>query len=335
MRVPLATISMLLTCAVLLPAETDRTDESTPRELTAGTAMTSNEASFLARLQWQLGPEYGWRVYECLGVQISRYWLLTAAHCVHGQNGRKLRVRYFRGNDITAVGQHPDYAEDGQIQVHMHPDYKANKMLHDSVNDIALLRLPSHWQPAVRPTVARLPTALEALTVQPGLTVRTIGKTGRYSPSPTYADWPVTNCPSSIPPGALLCMEKFPQWLEPGDSGGPTLMEVGGEWVLIGINGSETSNAVIAAKTSHHHNWIAGLVGGIEPRDVPEPRDASEPESTLTLTLENKTGTACSLTMWNKTGTHISSTISTNSKTSLSLVGQSSQWNLLLLECEP
>ena len=305
------------------------------RDLSGGATVTASTAPFLVFLETNYGRYYG----GCLGTLISNSWIVTAAHCIDATGGRQIIVRHISGYEDRKFARPPDRADETRhITIHVHPAYEPAPpdSWEDVGTDIALLRLPRPFQGS-RIAPVRLPTAAEALTIQPGLTVRTIGKTGRRSAA--SADWPIWTKPHAS--AITVRTDPGSRFLELGDSGGPTLMQVGGEWVLIGLNrGADTEGqrTYDAVNISYHREWMAALgVDGIEPPRLQPPAPPSTPEPrpqgkiTLTLETENLTGLTCAFETSGGASTRISGS---NSRSSIS-------WNLtgpfrrsITIECE-
>lgn len=306
MKVPTLAILALVDVAAL-HAETAE-GPLNRRDLAGGAAITASAAPFLVYLETNYGTHYS----ACLGTLISRSWIATAAHCLDTA-GHQLTVRHIGHEQIQAFARPPGRADERRhITNHIHPDYvptsdgSTDWTWEQAGTDIALVRLPRRFRSS-RVAPARLPTATEALTIQPGLTVRTIGKTGRRNAA--RADWPIESKPSD----STITVRTDPasRYIEPGDSGGPMLMRVGSEWVLIGVSFSSISDVhtgqqeqLAAVNVSHYHEWIASLgVDGIAPPDsrppttVPPSTPRSRQGGTITLTLETQdlTGLTCSI----------------------------------------
>jgi len=305
------------------------------RDLSGGARVTASTAPFLVFLETNYGRYYG----GCLGTLISNSWIVTAAHCIDATGGRQIIVRHISGYEDRKFARPPDRADETRhITIHVHPAYEPAPpdSWEDVGTDIALLRLPRPFQGSSIAPV-RLPTAAEALTIQPGLTVRTIGKTGRRSAA--SADWPIWTKPHAS--AITIRTDPGSRFLELGDSGGPTLMQVGSEWVLIGLNrgaDAEGQRSYDAVNISYHREWMAALgVDGIEPPGSQPPTPPSTPEPrpqgkiTLTLETENLTGLTCTFETSAGASTRISGS---NSRSSIS-------WNLtgpfrssITIECE-
>ncbi len=336
MRAPALPTLALACAAALAQLQADTTEPLLDRrDLSGGTRVTASTAPFLVFLETNYGRYYG----GCLGTLISNSWIVTAAHCIDATGGRQIVVRHISGYEERRFARPPGRADERRhITIHMHPDYEPEPpdSWEDVGSDIALLRLPRPFQGS-RIAPARLPTAAEALTIQPGLTVRTIGKTGRRGAA--SADWPIWAKPHAS--AITIRTDPGSRFLELGDSGGPTLMQVGSEWVLIGLNrGADTEEQTRydAVNISYHHEWIAALgVDGIEPPGPQPPAPPSTPEPrprgkiTLTLETEDLTGLACTIETSGGARTRVSGG---NSRSSIS-------WNLtgpfhrsITVECE-
>lgn len=336
MKTPALPTLALACAAALAQLQADTTEHPLDRrDLSGGTRVTASTAPFLVFLETNYGRYYG----GCLGTLISNSWIVTAAHCLDATGGRQIAVRHISGYEERRFARPPGRADERRhITIHVHPDYEPEPpdSWEDVGSDIALLRLPRPFQGS-RIAPARLPTAAEALTIQPGLTVRTIGKAGRRSAA--SADWPIWAKPH--PSAITVRTDPGSRFLELGDSGGPTLMQVGGEWILIGLNrGADTEEQTRydAVNISYHHEWIAALgVDGIEPSGPQPPTPPSTPEPqprgkiTLTLETESLTGLTCTIETSGGARTRVSGG---NSRSSIS-------WNLtgpfrrsITVECE-
>ena len=270
----------------------------------------------------------------CLGTLIARDWIATAAHCVDEAEYRYITITHISGGrQPGGIGRAPDEARSSHVQIHRHPDWdplNLSSTWDDVGNDIALLKLPTPF-PRSKVQPARLPTVSEATTLQSGLTVRTIGKTSEYRQA-AQADWPIHEYGSPAP--SIIAVRMSPALVEPGDSGGPTLLRIGQEWVLIGITSSSNSTTLFAASTSYQRNWITATIDGREPPSTQPPRTPErEPSGRLTLTLqtEDLQELACAL----ETDDGIRSTISGSGKTTISWTVSGSFKRHLSIECQP
>ena len=329
MKVPALATFALAGAAALAQLQAETTDGPlNRRDLEGGTAVTASTAPFLVFLETNYGRYYS----GCLGVLISRSWIVTSAHCLDATGGRQLIVRHISGYETRLFARPPGRADEKRhITVHIHPDFEPDARTWDEAGtDIALLRLPSPLQGS-RIAPVRLPTTPEALTIQPGLTVRTIGKTGRRRA--VRAEWSIDAKPSAST--ILIRTDPQFQYTERGDSGGPTLMRIGREWVLIGLTRSGNSEGFALVDVSYHHEWIAALgVDGIEP---PSPRPPVTPKPrpggklTLTIQTQSLTGLTCAVS----TSDGISSRVSGgNSRVNLNWTLSGPFRRSLTIECE-
>lgn len=306
------------------------------RELSGGTVVTAAEAPFLAIIQIWNARHY----VQCLGTLIARDWVATAAHCVDEAEHRYVSVKHISGGrDLGGIGRAPDRAGHNHVRIHRHPDWdRLNNSNETSPwqrvgNDIALLGLPTPL-PSSKGSPTRLPTISEASTVQPGLTVRTIGLTPEDR-QPARADWPIHEHGSPAP--SIIAMRMNPARVQPGDSGGPTLLRIGREWVLIGITRGGNRTTLFAASTSYHRDWITAIMNGSEPPSTQPPsRPEPAPSGRLTLTLqtENLQRMVCAVEIDDGTRTTISGG---SGKTTVNL-----NWTIsgsfrrrLQIECQP
>ncbi len=324
-------VSAVAVAAIALAAQGAETAPPTNRrDLSGGTVVTAEEAPFLVFIRIQQGRYFT----SCLGTLITRDWIATAAHCVNEAEYRYITVTHISGGrQLGGIGRAPNGARSSHVQIHGHPDWdplSGNSTWDDVGHDIALLKLPTPFpRSAVQP--ARLPTISEATTVQPGLTVRTIGKTSAFRQA-AGADWPIHEHGSPAP--SVIAMRMDPARAQPGDSGGPTLLRIGQEWVLTGTTTSGNSTTLFAASTSYHRNWIAATINGIEPPatqlpSTPEP----EPSGKLTLTLptEDLQELACAL----RTDDGIRSTIRGHGNTTITWTVSGSFKTQFEIECQP
>ena len=334
----LHSVTAVALAAIALAAQGAETaPELTRRDLSGGTAVTAAEAPFLVFLRIPHITRYT----KCLGTLIAADWIVTAAHCVSEADFRYIAVAHVSGGkQLGALGRAAHEARSSDVQIHRHPDWDPTQRtptMANIGNDIALLKLPIPFQrPEVHP--ARLPTASEAATIQPGLTVRTIGQTSEFWQA-ARTDWPIH--PNRKTRASVLAMRMFPAKVELGDSGGPTLLRIGQEWVLIGVNSSSDSTTAFAASTSYHAKWITTTIGGTEPPST-EPPDSQPPgtldpgtSGTLTLTLRaaNLEGLACTLTT--EDGTRSTSSGGGSSLTTVNWTVSGSFKRDVFIECEP
>ncbi|WP_035844801.1 S1 family peptidase [Kitasatospora azatica] len=209
-----------------------------------GGGSASQSYSFMVSLQ--LGGQH-----YCGASLISANWAVTAAHCVEGHTADEYTVRV--GSADRAAG-----GETGNVsRIVAHPDY-------NTTNDIALIQLA---QP-----VRAIPIAI-ADSAEVGSATRLLGW-GQETPQPGGDNGPDqlkeldtalvgAGCGNGYDPGTELCVNS-PQGPDGsnqgacyGDSGGPAITQVNGEWRLIGATSRSGGGSRCAADPSIYTNVTA------------------------------------------------------------------------------
>lgn len=180
----------------------------------------------------------------CSGVLIDKTWVLTAAHCASGMNPADIEV---------AVGAYDLNSFSGpkiKIQnIHIHPGYNPDIQTTDLTNDIALLELQ---QSSSQPTIILFsgeskedaPANLSGriLTALGWGMADGSGSNWYYPEKLRQVDLPVVNngfC-NDIYPVTLISSQLCAGYHEGkdvcnGDSGGPVVTRIDGEWVHAGL----------------------------------------------------------------------------------------------------
>lgn len=330
---PVTAVALAVIALAAQGAETDR--QPGRRDLSGGTVVTAEDAPFLVFIRIQHGRYYT----TCLGALIARDWIATAAHCVDDAEYKYINVTHISGGrQLGGIGRVADEARSSNVQIHLHPEWDPHirsSTWDDAGNDLALLDLPTPF-PESKVQPARLPTISESTTIRPGLTVRTVGRTSEYRQA-ARADWPIHERGS--PAASVIAMRMHPAYVQPGDSGGPTLLRIGQEWVLIGITSVTNRSTLFAASSSYHRDWITAIMNGTEPPSTQPPVSRPprtpqlEPSGSLTLTLQTEDlhEMACAV----ETDDGIYSTISGYGKTTINWTVSRSFKRTFHIECRP
>ncbi|MCA1789475.1 MAG: trypsin-like serine protease [Thioalkalivibrio sp.] len=219
------------------------------------------------------------------GVLIAPQWVVTAAHAVTWQHEITQVTLNGRLRDVERLVLHPGYTKPPQTltdQALATWDWTLFRVLLASSDDIALLKLK-------HPVTDVAPVTINTRDTEYGQVVTIIGKgaTGNgltgyeFSSSHRTALRRAENTISSAHGRWICYVFDDPSTSLPleggsgsGDSGGPILMQVGTEQVLVGLTSWSDPQSTIRipgrygqvscnVRLSHYTDWIAGI---IEPR---------------------------------------------------------------------
>ena len=253
----------LAACVTTPTVATFRSEGPPPRLVTESrTGGTDAPAPpFMASLQL---PGRRLRHY-CGGSLISRYWVLTAAHCLYDSE-RPIPATEF----VVRIGS--DDIASGGAYVRARRSYVPAGYVPKQSLDIALVKLAK--------PVDLDPVPIAASAAEAGTWVRLPGwgqpcpKRGcggprRYLKQPETQILDSSACRNRFDPATELCIGvRSGETVCYGDSGGPALAVTGGRWQLVGVTsrfdeGSicGESNAVYT-DVSAYLEWISWIMGG-------------------------------------------------------------------------
>jgi len=220
---------------------------------------------------WQILMFFGTGV-RCGGSIISPDWIVTAAHCVYGdEDSGKFSIR---------VGEHDRWKEEGT-----EVDIKVSKVIrhpqfdhHTYNNDIALLKLerPIKFNRYVSPVCLPqkdVPAGTKCFVTGWGQTehegLSHILKQGRLPVVTNKECWIHNNHRHHPVYDGMICAGSGGSELTSachGDSGGPLVCDVGGVWELhgsvsFGLRDCTSKLYSVFSRTHHYVNWIKENVG--------------------------------------------------------------------------
>lgn len=302
---------LLLTVALASAAELDG---FRARHITGGQAVEVADVPFLVLVVEKYGNSR-----RCLGVLLTERHVITAAHCVDGLDG--LTVVHISGETISSgsvyaslEGRDRRWLYDPWV-VALHPEYDPLSG-ESTAKDLALIDMHKSLESRyVRPI--RLATEAEFASVQPGAMLTSFGVDLQSPSRVSRVDWPIVACPE--PQDWLVCVRMSPgRVIERGDSGGPMLMQVGDELVLVGTAFySDGVAAVVAGQSADfYRDWIADFF--------------APPFVGLTATFQNSTGGSCEVRNWSDS--QEPSRISSGASAEIQIAGESPR-AVVLVEC--
>ena len=238
---------------------------SSPNKIVGGVQLPAGERPWMVSLQSNSGDHY------CGGSLIAPDWVLTAAHCVEGENASDIRV----AADFISLRRPNEDATASVSEIIIHPDYNS-----ETPADIALLRLDSRIE-----YVDLLSIADEDVmnNYAPGGTLMSVsgwGVTREDGEIPNRlrtVDLPLVTNEQCNSPNAYngdishteICAgyQRGGKDSCQGDSGGPLVMRLQGNYVQTGIVSwgdgcARPDKYGVYARVASFNNWIADVQNG-------------------------------------------------------------------------
>jgi secreted trypsin-like serine protease len=256
--------SLLVSLLLLLAAcssTAPKANEELDAQIVGGTQAVAHAYPFM--VTYGFGP----KDHYCGGSVLNNQWVLTAAHCVYGENASAFYVR--AGDHRISVGGEGEQVRRA-VKIIIHPDYDD----YTADNDIALIKLssPFTFNSLVQPVRHNtLPSA--------GTSLRVMGwgdqaeDAGDYPDALRQVDVPLRSegsCSDAYGDevtGNMFCagLRRGGKDSCQGDSGGPILNRVNNTWQQVGIVSwgdgcAQPGRYGVYTKLQNYKNWISTTV---------------------------------------------------------------------------